>query len=61
MLVFYLLLVSVFAEINASQPAMSADNDVEEATKQVSGMTLQDTDNYNPDTVPYEVATFALS
>ena len=40
---------------------MSADNEVDEATKQVSGLTLEETDSYNPDTVPYEVATFALS
>lgn len=40
---------------------MSADNEVDGAAEQVAGLTLQDTDNYNPDTVSYEVATFALS
>ena len=52
------------AEINGAVPnqnaAMSADNEVDEATKQVSGLSLQG-NSYNPDTVPYEVATFALS
>ena len=54
----------LFAEINGVVPsqeaAMSAtDNEVDQATKQVSEMTLGD--KYNPDKVPYEVATFALS
>ena len=37
----------------------STDDQVDQAAKQVSEMTLSD--NYNPDKVPYEVATFALS
>lgn len=47
----------------AAEQAMSesTDNEVEATTNQVSGLTLQDADTYNPDTVPYEVATFALS
>jgi predicted Fe-Mo cluster-binding NifX family protein len=56
-----------YAEINgviASQDtpgAMSsaADDQVDQAVKQVSEMTLGD--KYNPDKVAYEVATFALS
>ena len=38
----------------------TADDQVDQAVKQVSEMTLGD-NKYNPDKVAYEVATFALS
>ena len=63
---FFVILL--FPEINgvvpkepAAEQAMSTENDAEEITNHVSGLTLQDADTYNPDKVPYEVATFALS
>lgn len=41
---------------------MSSEEQVENVTKQTANLTLNDEDGvYNPDTVPYEVATFALS
>ena len=43
----------------AMSSASTAQDEVDHATKQVSEMTLGD--KYNPDKVPYEVATFALS
>ena len=38
----------------------ATDDQVDQAVKQVSEMTLGDK-KYNPDKVAYEVATFALS
>ena len=41
---------------------MSSEEQVEKLTQQTADLTVNDTDGvYNPDTVPFEVATFALS
>ena len=37
------------------------DQKIEEVSKQTEDIQINDSDGYNPDTVPYEVATFALS
>lgn len=48
---------------SANGDAMSAkvEDQLEGVTQQTAALSLEDDGAYNPDTVPYEVATFALS